>query len=199
MDEDTQKRIFDPFFTTKEMGRGTGLGLSSAYGIVKNHGGYIVVNSQKGEGTTFTIHLPASEKPIIGEGEASQNIVKGAENILLIDDEDMVLEAAEQMLEKLGYKVLAARSGKEAIELYDVNRDRIDMVILDMVMPKMRGGAVYENLKEVNSQVKVLLSSGYSLDGQAKEIMRRGCNGFIQKPFNMNVLSQKAREILDKK
>jgi CheY-like chemotaxis protein len=199
MDEDTQKRIFDPFFTTKEMGRGTGLGLASAYGIVKNHGGYIVVDSQKGEGTTFTIHLPASEKPIIEENKLPLEILKGTENILLIDDEHTVLKLAKQMLEVLGYKVSAARSGKEAIELYEAKRDEIDMVILDMVMPKMSGGEVYEKLKEVNPQVKVLLSSGYSMDTQAKEIMRRGCNGFIQKPFDIKVLSQKAKEILDKK
>jgi PAS domain S-box-containing protein len=199
MDEDTQKRIFDPFFTTKEMGRGTGLGLASAYGIVENHGGYIDVRSKEREGAVFTIYLPASEKPVIEKGEDLRDIVKGSENILLVDDEDMVLNAAGKMLEELGYHVLSAESGKEAVELYEANRDGIDMVILDVVMPKMGGAEVYEKLREMNPEVKVLLSSGYSLNSQAKDIMRNGCNGFIQKPYNMKLLSEKVREILNKK
>jgi PAS domain S-box-containing protein len=196
MREDNQKRVFEPFFTTKEMGKGAGLGLASVYGIVKNHGGYIVVKSEKGVGTTFTIHLPASVKPIIGEKKFHLGLSKGKEDILLIDDEDMVLEATKRMLESLDYRVLAARSGKEGIDLYKANRDKIDIVILDMVMPKMSGGEVYERLREMNPMVKVLLSSGYSINSRAKEIVRKGCNGFIQKPFDIKVLSQKVREIL---
>ncbi|MFH1951137.1 MAG: response regulator [Pseudomonadota bacterium] len=197
MDKATQKRIFDPFFTTKEMGRGTGLGLASAYGIIKNHGGFINVYSEKGHGTTFNVYLPASEKEVIEDKKLAGDTVRGTETVLFVDDEDMIIEVAEQLLEQLGYKVLTARSGKEAIEIYEENKERIDIVILDMIMPDMSGGETYDRMRDINPKVKVLLSSGYSINGQATEILDRGCNGFIQKPFKMKELSQKLREILD--
>jgi two-component system cell cycle sensor histidine kinase/response regulator CckA len=197
MDEATKQRIFDPFFTTKEMGRGTGLGLASVYGIIKNHGGIIEVNSQKGEGATFTIHMPASDKEIVEEKEVSGDTLKGTETVLLVDDEDRIVDIGEKTLKFLGYKVLLARNGKEAVELYKKNQARIDIVILDMIMPEMGGGEVYDRLKEINPHVRVLLSSGYSIDGEASEILKRGCNGFVQKPFSMKELSQRIREILD--
>ena len=196
MDKATQRRIFEPFFTTKEMGRGTGLGLASAYGIAKNHGGYISVYSEKNEGTTFRICLPASEKEISEEKELTKRVVKGTGTLLLVDDEDIVIGVGEQMLKTLGYEVLLARSGKEAIEIYTDNQDRVDMLILDMIMPGMGGGEAYDRMKEINPDIKVLLSSGYSMAGQATEILKRGCNGFIQKPFSVNELSEKIGEIL---
>ena len=198
MDEATQQRIFDPFFTTKEMSRGTGLGLASAYGIIKNHGGFINVYSEKGEGTTFNVYLPISEKEVVEKTESEKEILKGSETVLLVDDEDMVVDVGKSMLEKLGYDVLIAMSGNEALEMYAKNRAKIDIVILDMIMPVLGGGDTYDRLKKIDSKIKVLLSSGYSVNGQASEILERGCNGFIQKPFNMNGLSQKIREILDK-
>jgi len=199
MDKATIERIFDPFFTTKEMGRGTGLGMASAYGIVKGHGGYIDVDSQRGQGTTFRIYLPASEGRVIEKKVVSGKIVEGKETILLVDDEEMVLEVGTQVLNTLGYTVLEAKGGKEAVDVYQSNRDKIHIVLLDMIMPQMGGGETYDRIKEINPKVKVLLSSGYSVDGQAKEILERGCDGFIQKPFNMKQISQKIREILDKK
>ena len=198
MDQATQKRIFDPFFTTKEMGTGTGLGLASAYGITKNHNGVISVTSEKGVGTTFTIYLPASEKRVTEEKELAQKILMGKETILIVDDEDMIVKVGEAILTTLGYKVMTARSGEKALEVYEENKKKIDMVILDMVMPTMNGGEVYDRLKEIAPGIKVLLSSGYSIDGHATEILERGCDGFIQKPFNMEKLSRKIREILDK-
>ncbi len=198
MDEATQQRIFEPFFTTKEMGRGTGLGLAAAYGIIKNHGGFIYVYSEKGEGATFIIYLPASETEVIEDKKPLKAVVKGEGTILLVDDEEMIIDVAKQLLEKLGYMVLVARSGKEAISVYGKNRARIDLIILDMIMPDMSGGNTYDRLKEINPDIKVLLSSGYSISGQAQEILDRGCNGFIQKPFTMKTLSQKIRETLDK-
>jgi CheY-like chemotaxis protein len=199
MDKKTQEKIFDPFFTTKGMARGTGLGLASVYGIIKAHGGYIDVESKKGHGTTFSIYLPASsEKEVIREKQLPEKILKGKETMLLVDDEDIVLDVGEEMLRSLGYKVLIARGGKEAIELYKGNKDKIDMVLLDMVMPDMGGGETYDRMKEINPNVEVLLSSGYSIDGQAEEILKRGCDGFLQKPFNMKELSRSIREILDK-
>ena len=196
MDKETQEKIFDPFFTTKEVGRGTGLGLASAYGIIKNHGGFINIYSEKGHGTTFNIYLPASEKEVTEEKKSAGEILEGSETILFVDDEDMIIEIAGELFEPLGYKVLVARSGKEAIEIYEKNKERIDIVLLDMIMPDMSGGDTYDSLKEINPKVKVLLSSGYSINGTATEILDRGCDSFIQKPFKMKELSQKLREIL---
>jgi CheY-like chemotaxis protein len=198
MDKATQQRIFEPFFTTKEMGRGAGLGLASVYGIIKNHGGYINVYSEKKEGTTFTIYLPVSEKDVYEEKKLPEKVVKGTVTLLLVDDEDIIIDVGEQMLKTLGYEVLLARGGKKAIEVYTNNQDRIDMVILDMIMPDMGGGETYDRLKEINPDVKVLLSSGYSINGKANEILERGCNGFIQKPFDLRGLSGKIGEILCK-
>lgn len=198
MDKATQQRIFEPFFTTKEMGRGTGLGLASVYGIIKNHGGYINVYSEKNEGTTFTIYLPVSEKDVYEEKKLPEKVVKGTVALLLVDDEDIIIDVGEQMLKALGYEVLLARGGKKAIEIYINNQDRIDMVILDMIMPDMGGGETYDRLKEINPDVKVLLSSGYSINKKATGILERGCNGFIQKPFDLRELSGKIGEILCK-
>jgi len=198
MDEATQQRIFDPFYTTKEIGMGTGLGLASAYGIIKNHGGFINVYSEKGEGTTFDIYLPASEKEVLKDKKLIEELLKGDETVLLVDDEDMIIDVGERLLGKLGYNVLIARSGKDAIKIYKAKKDYIDMVILDIIMQDMNGGDIYDKLKEINPVIKVLLSSGYSINGQATEILERGCDGFIQKPFNVRDLSQKIREILDK-
>ena len=180
MDEKTMKRVFDPFFTTKEKERGTGFGLASAYGIIKNHDGIITVESAKDEGATFHVYLPASEKPVTEEQEYEQKISIGSETVLLVDDESMIIDVSVQMLSKMGYKVLTAHNGKEAIDMFKQNYDKVAIVILDLIMPGMGGGEVYERLKEIDSNVKVLLSSGYSVDGQAAEILNRGCDGFIQ-------------------
>jgi CheY-like chemotaxis protein len=197
MDEKTQQRIFEPFFTTKGMGRGNGLGLASAYGIIKNHKGVIDVESKPGIGTTFSLYLPASQTEVMHDDDSSDGLLRGTETVLLVDDEAMILQVGKGILEALGYKVLTAVSGKEALDAYQANRDAIAMIILDMVMPELGGGETYDALKIINPDVKVLLSSGYSSAGQATEILRRGCNGFIQKPFNIGALSEKIREILD--
>jgi two-component system cell cycle sensor histidine kinase/response regulator CckA len=197
MDDKTKQRIFEPFFTTKEMGRGTGLGLASAYGIIKNHKGMIDVESHVGIGTTFCIYLPASDQEVEKDESPYEVILKGTETVLLVDDEDKILDVGRGMLSALGYNVLAAGSGTQAVALYEANRNKIDVVILDMVMPGMGGGETYDCLKKINSDVKVLLCSGYSEGGQAAEILLRGCTSFIQKPFNVNGLSKKIREIID--
>ena len=198
MDEKTMKRVFDPFFTTKEKERGIGFGLASAYGIIKNHDGIITVESAKNEGTTFKLYLPASEKLVIEEYGDEHKISVGSETILLVDDEAMIIDVSVQMLKKMGYEVLTANNGREAIEIFKKNNDKVAIVILDMIMPGMGGGEVYEKLKEIDPLVKVLLSSGYSINGQASEILNRGCDGFIQKPFKLNELSYKLREIISK-
>ena len=198
MNKETIERIFEPFFTTKEMGHGTGLGLASAYGIIKGHGGYIDVDSRKGHGTTFRIYLPASEKEA-RKSVRTERSIKGAGTVLLVDDEQVILEVGQELLEAMGYRVLVAIDGKKAIEVYKKNRDEIDLVVLDMVMPRMGGGDAYDRMKEINPDMKALLSSGFSIDGEATEILERGCDGFIQKPFTMKALSEKIEEILDKK
>ena len=197
MDEKTRQRIFDPFFTTKEMGRGTGLGLATVYGIIKGHKGMINVYSELGHGTTFTIYLPASEKEVVKKETATGTIDRGTETILLVDDEKIVLEANRGMLESMGYRVYAVESGQEAITLFKGKRNEIDLVILDMIMPEISGGETFDRLREINPGIKVLLSSGYSLNGEAQTIMDRGCKGFIQKPFRIEKLSQKVREMLN--
>ncbi|MDD2670853.1 MAG: PAS domain S-box protein [Syntrophales bacterium] len=198
MDEKTRQRIFEPFFTTKEMGRGTGLGLATVYGIVKGHGGVINVFSRKGEGTTFHIYLPAAEEePAEIAQNISHEILKGNETILLIDDEETVVEVSREILETLGYRVLSASSGAEAVEIYRAKKDKIDLVILDMIIPEMGGERIFEELKNINPGVRVILSSGYSLNGQAVRIMEQGCDDFIQKPFSMRELSKKVRDVLD--
>jgi PAS domain S-box-containing protein len=202
MDEAIQQRIFDPFFTTKKMGsrggRGSGLGLASAYGIIQNHSGIINVSSEKGKGASFIIYLPASGKTMVKDEIQPQDFIKGNETILLVDDEDMIIESAGEMLEELGYTVLTAKGGKEALQILTQSNQKIDMVILDMIMPDMSGSDTYNSLMEINPALKVLLCSGYSLDGQATEILNRGCEGFIQKPFNLRALSTKVRETFEK-
>jgi signal transduction histidine kinase/CheY-like chemotaxis protein len=197
MDPKTLERIFEPFFTTKELGRGTGLGLASVYGIVKGHGGYVDVESEKLRGTTFKIYLPASSRELHKTIKASDHIMKGTGTILLVDDEEEVLEVAEKLLKVVGYHVLTAREGREAIEVYKNHRETVDLVLLDIIMPDMKGGEVFDRLKEINPEVKVLLSSGYSIDGEATQILERGGKGFIQKPFDMEQLSQSIRAIFE--
>ncbi len=198
IDNQTLERIFDPFFTTKGMGRGTGLGLASVYGIIKSHDGYIDVTSEKGHGTTFTIFLPASEKDVEGTADTAAKLIKGSGTLLVVDDEELVLKVGVNMLEKLGYTVLGAKNGTEAVDIFKANKDKIQMVILDIIMPDMGGGDVYDKIKAINPEVKVLLSSGYSVDGQAIELLERGCDGFMQKPFTMEELSGKITQIMKK-
>jgi len=196
MDKTTQERIFEPFFTTKEMGRGTGLGLASVYGIVKAHNGYIEVESYQGRGTAFSIYLPATGKKILDTGDIEQEIMEGTGTILIIDDEAMVLDVGASLLEALGYNVLQAPGGKEAVDICRDHPGPIDLVVLDLIMPDMGGGEVFDRIKEMRPGLKVLLSSGYNVDGQARRILDRGCDGFIQKPFDINQLSAKIKDIL---
>jgi PAS domain S-box-containing protein len=198
MDESTRQRVFDPFFTTKGKGRGTGLGLASAYGIIHNHDGFITVDSIQGQGTTVTLYLPQSDKAPCSwtwtAGEPAKS--GGSETILLVDDEKLILNVGKALLENLGYKVIVANGGEQAVEYMKKNGNQVDLVILDMVMPKMDGGMTFDQIRELYPSVPVILSSGYSLDGQATQIMQRGCNGFLQKPFGLSELSQKIRKTL---
>jgi PAS domain S-box-containing protein len=197
MAAEVQARIFEPFFTTKAGSQATGLGLSAAFGIIKNHRGFITVQSQPGRGSIFRIYLPAADPEtrtaLPTDGRPAQKL---AYTVLLVEDEEIVADIGRQMLERLGHRVLLARSGIEALALYATHQSEVDLVILDMIMPGMGGGTVFDRLRAINPEAPVLLSSGYSLNGQALDIMRRGCRGFIQKPFNLNQLQQKIHEIL---
>ncbi len=178
------------------MGQGTGLGLASAYGIIQNHQGAIDVESQMGKGTTFHIYLPASGKMRNDDKPFLELDHKSPKTVLLVDDEDVILKVGSEILQELGYTVMTAASGKEALEIYSANKDEIDIVVLDMIMPGMGGGETYDNIKALKLDVKVLLSSGYSIMGEASAILNRGCQGFIQKPFTMKSFSEKLSEML---
>jgi two-component system cell cycle sensor histidine kinase/response regulator CckA len=204
MDEKTAQRIFEPFYTTRPMGEGTGLGLASVFGIIKKHQGIITVMSALGQGTTFSIYLPAArilQKPETVEEikpatVARNRLPRGSGTILVIDDEEYILNADKAMLTELGYEVLLADGGREAISIFDAHRDRIDLVILDLIMPDMGGEAVYDRIKDMRADVRVILSSGYSIEGQAESLLRKGCDGFIQKPYNLTQLAEKIKETL---
>ncbi|MFH0998066.1 MAG: PAS domain S-box protein [Pseudomonadota bacterium] len=199
MDDATRLRIFDPFFTTKEKSRGTGLGLASAFGIIKNHGGMITVYSEIGHGTTFNIYLPVSDKEVHREISKEARLIKGSSTILLVDDEEMIIEVGQAMLERLGYRLVVSRGGREAIQAITDMGAEIDLVILDMIMPGMDGGKTFDRIRELKPGMPVLLSSGYAISGHAHEIMDRGCNGFIQKPYTISELSNKVRQVLDER
>lgn len=195
--KDIIEHIFEPFFTTKGLSKGTGLGLTSVYGIVKAHGGYIDVDSEKGQGSTFTICLPAHIQAKQRPADASPgHLPRGSETILLVDDEDAVLDVAKGILQYLGYRVLAARGGNEAIALFHRHREEIDLVVLDMIMPDVDGRLVFDKIRQTGAPVKVLVSSGFCLTDRSDRNLWENCDGFIGKPFSMETLSLKVREVL---
>ncbi len=197
MDKKTLDRIFEPFYTTRAANGGTGLGLASAYGIVRNHGGAITAQSEPGKGARFIIHLPSSAKSIErAEERKKPDIAQGHGNILIVDDELLALEPAARFLAMLGYSVSTAGSGYEALRHFENNHASIDLVILDMIMPGMTGTEVLKQLKERDHRVPVLISSGYGFQGEVQRAMGMGCCGFIQKPYNFTDLSHLVRQAL---
>ncbi|NOX33523.1 MAG: response regulator [Deltaproteobacteria bacterium] len=197
MNDEIMARIFDPFFTTKERGQGTGLGLATAYGIIKSHKGTFKVESKPGKGSSFTFLLPATRAKVddLKEPEEKREIFSGKGMILLIDDEKGVIEVCSEMLESLGYQVKAASSGIEAIKILKSRDIKIDLVILDMVMPQMSGRETFEKIRMIDPEMKVLISSGYSRQTQIETIMEKGCNEYILKPFDVATLSEKLNVI----
>jgi signal transduction histidine kinase/ActR/RegA family two-component response regulator len=191
MDAATKKRLFEPFFTTKEVGKGTGLGLASAYGTIKNHGGTIRVYSELGHGSTFRVYLPVLEEgagPVVPEVAVSAP--SGHGRVLLVDDEPVILEVGAAMLRRQGYEVVTCSDPREAVALYGRDWRSIDLVILDMVMPKMGGRDVFLAMREINPAVKALLASGFSINGEAQGIMNLGVMAFVSKPFRLADLAQ---------
>ncbi|MBW2176342.1 MAG: response regulator [Deltaproteobacteria bacterium] len=196
MDPAVQQRIFEPFFTTKNVGEGSGMGLASAFGIVKNHRGIIECRSIKGKGSTFSVYLPVSHHETPAIEEPTKTLQRGMETILLVDDEDIIISVDTKLLEELGYKVLVAKEGTVALEIFTARHHEIDLVLLDIIMPDLNGEEVFAQMKRIKPDVKVLVSSGYSIDWQARKMLEDGCNGFIQKPFKMKQLSLQIKEIL---
>ena len=199
MDKETLEHIFDPFFTTKDVGRGTGLGLSVVYGIVRQHGGHISCETGPGKGTTFKVYFPAAE-PLDGFSNrevARLTVTGGTETILLVDDEDFILELGQQILQQSGYKALTARTGKEALQIYREQPDAISLVLLDLIMPEMSGKQCISELLKLNPQAKILISSGYALDGASCEAFNLGARGFVSKPFDVAEFLQQVRKTLD--
>ena len=185
------ERIFDPFFTTKAQGKGTGLGLSMVFGIVKNHSGCVDVRSETGAGTVFRVYLPESPEGAMKEKTAvGQTLPRGRGRILLVDDQEPVREVGKDMLEALGYEVITAADGLGGVSRYRDLWREIDLVILDMVMPIMSGGDCFRRMKEINPKARVVLSSGYSMDGAIQDVMDEGILAFIQKPYRLEELSR---------
>jgi PAS domain S-box-containing protein len=192
----TKEHIFEPFFTTKESGQSAGLGLASVYGIVKNHAGFVTVRSELGQGTAFTLFLPATERVAASVSAPPSSVRRGTGTILVVDDEVQLVRVYARLLRAIGYEVLTASSGKQAVEILRQQGRRVSLVILDMIMPDMSGRQTFEAIQEIVPGTKVLLATGFSLEGQAQEIMAHGCSGIIKKPFDAATLSAKVQEIL---
>ena len=198
IDAVTLARIFEPFFTTKEVGRGTGLGLSMVFGIVKQHNGLIEVSSLVGKGTTFNIYLPVDDKAVAEEVRILQPTLRGGtETILVAEDEEAVRKLTQGFLEDLGYGVLLARDGMEAMELYTANSEQINMLILDVVMPRMGGQEVYEHIRSSGSDVPVIFTTGYSSEMVQSQFIEKTGAPLLRKPYNVEALGRKVRETLD--
>ncbi len=198
MDADTLKRIFEPFFTTKRRGKGTGLGLSVVQNVVKACDGAIHIESEPGKGTLFEVYLPATTKSLpIKPKEKATTTRGGCECILLAEDEEVIREMAQLELESKGYRVLTAPDGASALSRYREDWKKIDLVVADMVMPHMSGPELFAHMKEVNPNVRLIVSTGYSHDQEGQRMLRHGCLGYLQKPYNADTLNQTIRSVLD--
>jgi PAS domain S-box-containing protein len=200
MDENTRRRIFEPFFTTKEVGKGTGLGLSMVYGIIKQHQGYINVSSNPGKGATFTIYFPLLATSTVEEpASAPAKIARGTETVLLAEDDKTVRDLTRYVLEGSGYQVIEAADGEEAVQRFFDDRKRIDLLIIDIIMPKKNGKEAYREIKKIRPDIRVLFMSGYMAHTMNKNEIREAGLDFVMKPVSPPDFLKKVREILDRK
>ncbi|MFC1564480.1 response regulator [candidate division KSB1 bacterium] len=195
MSNEVKEHIFEPFFTTKGKGKGTGLGLATVYGILKNHDAQIKIDSAAGEGTEIKLYFPKTEKAFPVESAVS-DLSSGEATILLVDDEEYIRDISGKLLEKLGYKVILACNGRECINIYSERSSEIDLIMLDLIMPEMAGEETFTRLKEINPDIKVIILSGYTKDGTAKDILKAGGKGFLQKPFRLHEVSEIISKVL---
>ena len=194
MDNTTKRNLFEPFFTTKSPGRG--LGMAAAYGFVKNHNGWISVYSEAGRGTVVRIYLPAVDAPATIPVTSKRELPHGSGTILIVEDEEMVMDVSRALLERSGYRVLPAVNGQEAVSIAKSYDGKIDLALLDIILPDIEGKEVYPQLMEARPNLKVIVCSGYSVDGPAREILDKGAQGFIQKPFSLTALLEILNEVL---
>jgi two-component system, cell cycle sensor histidine kinase and response regulator CckA len=196
LDSNDLEHIFDPFYAGLSVADGEGLGLAAAYGITRNHGGVITIDSIQGKGTTFHIYLPAvaAKYPVVEEKAVP--LESKSQTVLLIDDEKIVAQVGAAMLKKMGYEVLVAHDAEAGLDIFLENRERVGMILLDMIMPGLCGEEAFKKFKDIDPQIKILLCSGYSIHGEASRIMEQGCNGFIQKPFTIKELSTKVQQVI---
>jgi CheY-like chemotaxis protein len=202
MDSATMRRIFEPFFTTKEVGKGTGLGLATVYGIVKQHGGWIDVASQVNQGTTFAVFLPSGSEPVAAKSAvpAPAAVVPGGkETILVVEDEPVLRDLAHTILEDCGYRILEASSGREALDVWNNSAGAIDLVLTDMIMPEgVSGMDLAETLLASKPRLKIIFASGYSMEELDTDFIRQGRATFLQKPYTHVSLAKAVRECLDR-
>jgi signal transduction histidine kinase/ActR/RegA family two-component response regulator len=197
MSPEVQARLFEPFFTTKGMAEGTGLGLAMVYGIVKGHEGFVQVYSKEGRGSTFHVYLPAIKVAVEERGGEEMEWPTGTETILVVDDEDGVRALGQAVLEDCGYSVLMAEDGVQALEVYQAHREEIALVVLDVIMPRMSGLECLRRLREMDPQVKVLISTGYTARDLAEELVAEGALGVVAKPFRIRDFATAVREAID--
>jgi len=189
--------IFEPFYTTKERGKGTGLGLSVVYGVVNNHHGFVEVESEPGEGTTFSIYLPlGSVLDAAGENGSAGDAKESARTVMLVEDEEMLRELGVMMLESDGYRVLTAKDGVEAVEMFEHHADEIGLVVCDLGLPRLGGRDVFMRMKEIKPSVRAIVASGYLEPSLRSEILRAGVIDTVQKPYDFREMMEKIRSII---
>ena len=197
IDQENLPRIFEPFFTTKEPGKGPGLGLAMVYGIVKSHSGFCIVASTPGKGSSFAVYLPVAGMSEEEEVLPHPDDQEMRANILIVDDEELVVAMLAEHLHNLGCQTFQASNGRDALEILAQHTDELDAVILDINMPVMDGKTAFEKMVDIKPGLKVLIASGYSLGGQAEELLQRGAHDFIQKPYRLDNIIEKIKQVLN--